>query len=41
MTNLLIPNPTIEDLQKPCELLEKKKTELEGKLERGKIGTRG
>jgi hypothetical protein len=35
-TNLLTPNHTIEDLQKPCELLEKQKAELEAKLEREK-----
>jgi transposase len=34
-TNL--PTPTIEDLQKRCELLEKQKAELEAKLEKEKM----
>jgi transposase len=35
-TNLQTPNPTIEYLQKRCELLEKQKAELEAKLEKEK-----
>ncbi len=33
-TKRLIPTPTIEELQKRCELLEKQKADLEAKLER-------